>query len=323
MSHSVSRIALQVLLMAASLLGALPMEAQAKIAFTESWAYLLDGEERSLDPAWPITDIGYFGAGIGSTGALVGVPKREKLASFKGRVHLVVAEVGSYLATHVVLDPAFGAREAFLDDLVEAAVPFDGVQIDFETILARDKEHFYSFIGELRSRLPGKIFSLAVPARRSDLAGIWEYARLDKSADRIIVMAYDEHWSGSKAGSIAGMDWCRRVAAYAQTRIWGGRLVMGLPFYGRAWADKSLSKAYRYSGIETVMKDAKVGLPKREADIPFFEYQSTVKVKVYYEDVISLEKRLGIYRDLGVDKVSFWRLGQEDARIWARMRIGK
>ena len=136
-------------------------------------------------------------------------------------------------------------------------------------------------------------------------------------------MAYDEHWSGSLAGSIASIDWCKRVAAYAQSRIAPERLVMGLPFYGRAWADKSLSKAYKFSSVERVMGEEKIKLPKREGDIPWFEYSSMVKVKVYYEDAQSIATRLALYRDAGVSMVAFWRLGQEDGLVWKNLEVLK
>jgi len=58
-----------------------------KLDFTEVWAYLMDGEEAFLDPSLPVTDLGYFGAGIGISGNLMGVPSRDKLPAFKGRVH--------------------------------------------------------------------------------------------------------------------------------------------------------------------------------------------------------------------------------------------
>ena len=67
--------------------------ASTPVEFTEVWAYLLAGEERFLDDSLPITDIGYFGAGLNSFGELVGVPDRAKLARWNGRVHLVIAEV--------------------------------------------------------------------------------------------------------------------------------------------------------------------------------------------------------------------------------------
>lgn len=290
------------------------------VSFNEVWAYLMEGDEKSLDPALPISDVGYFSAILTDTGELGSIPDIAKIADFKGRKHLVIEEIGSYALTHFVIDSSLPLKRALIEKIVSAAAPFDGVQIDFEAVLSRDAELFYSFLAELRSRLSGKVFSIAVPPRVSDVPGtVWDYAKLDALADRIIVMAYDEHWATSAPGSVASLEWGRRVAAYAQTRIAPERLVMGNPFYGRAWADRSLSRSYRYPSIQKLIGDEKIKAVKREKEIPYFDYEKKVKVRVYFEDFRSLTARLSIYRELKIDKVSFWCLGQEDKRVWERL----
>lgn len=42
--------------------------ASTPVAFAEVWAYLLAGEERFPDDSLPITDIGFFGAGLNNFG---------------------------------------------------------------------------------------------------------------------------------------------------------------------------------------------------------------------------------------------------------------
>jgi hypothetical protein len=57
--------------------------------------YLLNGDESLLDPSYPVTDAGYFGATINMYGKLTGVPDAHRLSSFSGRKHLVIAELGN------------------------------------------------------------------------------------------------------------------------------------------------------------------------------------------------------------------------------------
>jgi spore germination protein YaaH len=136
-------------------------------------------------------------------------------------------------------------------------------------------------------------------------------------------MAYDEHWSGSRPGPIAGMEWCRNVAAYALSAIGREKLIMGLPFYGRAWIDPSPAKAYTYPQIETLLDENGVREIRREEGIPNFEYESSVVVRGYYEDAASLAARLRMYRDMDVRAVGFWRLGQESPAVWDALRLGE
>lgn len=291
------------------------------VAFTEIWGYLLSGEERYLDKAYPVTDIGYFGAGLSVVGTLTGVPDRSRLGSWEGRAHLVVAEVSNQALTHFCLDPAFNLRYDLVQAIVKASAPYDGVQIDFETVLERDKEHFITFLAAIKAMIGEKTLSVALPARTRKVNDAYDYERISRIADRIVIMAYDEHWSGSRAGPIASLDWCRKVAAYSLGIIPREKLVMGMPFYGRAWADTNPAKAFKYSTLTTLIADKKIPALKRAIDIPWFEYKETVNVTVYFEDSRSISAKSLMYVESGVQNVSFWRLGQEDIKIWKELNI--
>lgn len=291
----------------------------APMVFKEIWAYLMRGEESVLSASSPLTDLCYFSAEINAYGELVAEPDIKGLTGFKGRKHLVVAEIGSYSLTHFCLDPGFPVRDRLIAAIAKAAAPYDGVQIDFEAIPLRDRDNFADFLQLLKKALGKKILSVALPARLSESGDTLGYAKISALVDRVIIMAYDEHWSTSEPGPVASMEWCARVAAYAASRVERGKLIMGLPFYGRAWADKKPARAYKFSGVEALAKEKEIGLFIRENEIPLFRYEETVSVIVYYDDAYSTLRRLGLYRDAGVSSVAFWRLGQEDPAIWTNL----
>jgi spore germination protein YaaH len=291
--------------------------------FGEIWAYILSGREDALKAGLPISDLGYFGAEIDSYGKLTGVPSPAGLPPFLGRVHLVVI-CDSYSLTHFVLKPDSPERRDLIADLLKAARNFDGLQIDFENIPARDREPFFSFLGELRAGLGNRRFTVALRARTRPLDNdVHDYARIAPLVDRILVMAYDEHWGGSSPGPIAGMEWCRNVASYALAVIGREKLIMGLPFYGRAWIEPSPARAYTYPQIEALLSEHRVREIRREEDIPNFEYEVPVLVRGYYEDAVSVGTRLRMYRGLGVRAVGFWRLGQEGPGVWDTLGLGE
>jgi hypothetical protein len=284
--------------------------------FNELWCYLQTGREQALDPDYPITDLVYFGAEIDSYGRLTGVPDHTKLKGFPGRLHLVVS-CNSRGLTHFILESGSAARRQLAADLLKASENFDGLQIDFELVPARDGANFISFLTELRKGLGDKLFTLALPARRRALEGdVFDYVALAPLADRIFVMAYDEHWSGSDPGPIASLDWCRSVAEYALKTIGPDKLIMGLPFYGRSWGSFNPSRAFFHSGIERIRGENAVDRVKREKGVPTFSYETAITVTVYYEDIYSLTLKGSIYRDMGIGAVGFWALGQEDPEIW-------
>jgi hypothetical protein len=289
--------------------------------FGEVWAYVVAGREAALAGGLPISDIGYFGAEIDSYGKLVDVPNRRNLPPFKGRVHLVVA-CNSRSLTHFVLAPGGAERRILIADLIAEAKNYDGLQIDFELVPQRDGDAFLSFLEDLRAGLGNQMFTIALPARLRKITNdVYDYEKIKPLVDRILVMAYDEHWSTSAPGPIASLSWCRRVANYALEVVGPEKLIMGIPFYGRAWGHIAPSRALIYTSIEKVINENQVTEIRRENGIPTFDYQVPVSVKVYYEDDYSLSVRMEMYQSLGVAAIGFWRLGQETAAVWNVLKL--
>ena len=290
--------------------------------FGEVWAYVVEGRESALKPRLPITDIAYFSADIDSFGALIDVPKRRTLPAFSGRAHIVATCNGRALS-HFVLIPGSAERKALVAGLLAAAKDYDGLQIDFENVPPRDAEEFISFLAELRAGLGGKMLTAALPARVRKLDNDpYDYEKISPLVDRILVMAYDEHWSTSGPGPIASLPWCKRVADYALSIIGKEKLVMGLPFYGRAWGHINPSRALVHPGVEAIMNEQGITEIRRENGIPAFSYEIPVPVTVYYDDDYSLSARMEMYRSMDIPSIGFWRLGQETPEVWKLLKLG-
>jgi spore germination protein YaaH len=291
-------------------------------SFGETWGYVVAGQEAALRRNMPLSDIVYHSADVSSYGKLRGVPNPKNIASrVGGRLHMDVMCNGMAL-THFVLAPGSRERQELIADLLAAAKNFDGLQIDFENVPERDAGAFLSFLAELRAGLGDKMFTIALPARTRTTRDNWyHYAAIKPLVDRILLMAYDEHWSGSAPGPIASMSWCKNVANYALQVIGKEKLIMGLPFYGRAWGNVTTSQAYIYPTIERIQRENKVAEVRRENGIPTFNYEVPVSVKVYYEDEYSLSARRDMYRSLGVQSVGFRRVGQETPVIWNLLKL--
>jgi spore germination protein YaaH len=290
-------------------------------SFGEIWGYLISGQEEALRADQPLSDLGYFGAEVDSYGQLTDVPDRKRIAGFPGRVHMVVT-CNSRGLTHFVLEPGSRTRKDLIAALTAAAGPFDGLHIDFELVPAKDGDAFRSFLEELRGGLEERMLTIALPARtrfREDDA--YNYSGITPLVDRVLVMAYDEHWSSSEPGPIASMEWCRSVAAFALGTVGPEKLVMGLPFYGRTWGNVQVFRAFFFSGIERIREENGVREIRREEGIPTFTYEIPVTVTVYYEDARSLSTRLAMYRSMGVRSAGFWRLGQETPEIWSLITL--
>lgn len=300
-----------------------PGDASGTAQFREIWAYLMRGEESRLCGTEPITDLCYFSASLTRNGRIAETVVRPAVAAANGiapAIHLVIAELSNPSLMHFALDPRYGVRPLLVADICRAAADFDGVQIDFESIARDDAEAFFGFLADLKAALPaGKKLSIAVPARTRAAADAYDYARISAIVDRMVVMAYDEHWSGSAPGPVASLPWCAKVADFAGSVVDAGKLVMGLPLYGRAWQDKRLATALRFDNVQDLLAETRSEIRYSPERGPSFAYEANVVVTVFYDDLRSIMEKLALYRDRGIGAVSFWRIGQGPPQLWSSL----
>jgi len=294
-------------------------------AFREIWGYLMAGEERSITGREPFTDICYFSATVNARGKLVSSLDRARVpaASRPLRVHAVVTELSNPSLTHFCLNPELPYRKALLNDIGALTKKFDGIQVDFESVMHTDADWFHSFLADIKETIgENKILSAAIPARRlKTIPDAYDYETISSIVDRVVIMAYDQHWSTSEAGPVAALSWCRDIAKHARSAVPGGKLVMGIPLYGRAWQDKKINRALRHDHVEKLLSSTGM-TPSYDQDMGhFFEYDDSVKVRVYYSSRQSLSDKLSLYRSNGIGAVAFWRIGQGPAVIWENITI--
>lgn len=298
--------------------------AVSPVAFNEVWGYLMRDEEHEYSGAEPITDIGYFSMWINVKGKLCDRPAYPKLKNgkIKPRVHMVVSELTSVALTHFILRPDLPMRKILIRDIVDAGKVFDGIQIDFEQVAADDRANFLSFLKEIREKLPKeKVFSIALPARRSYVNDAYDYEEISKIADRLIIMAYDEHWSTSNPGPVASIAWCNDIMKYSKTKIPNEKIVMGLPLYGRSWGSKKHSYSLRYFQTMNILSKRKINYKVDPFKGPYVEYHERSTVKIYFDDTNSLISKLSMYNTNSVSAVAFWRLGQGPADLWIKLSV--
>ncbi len=286
--------------------------------FDEVWGWVMTKREDELNPNFPVTDVCYFSAEVDSYGALCNVPDIRKLKNFTGRKHIVIVSDSRSL-THFLLDPSYKLVDRFIKDIMKAAKPYDGVQIDFELIPGKDGKNFLNFLTKLSQECKdaGKMFTVCVPARIKTISDdIFPYKKIAEISDRVIIMAYDEHWSTSKPGPIASVAWCEKIVDYAKTVIPQEKLVMGLPFYGRTWASEKPASSWYFTGVNRLMREYDAKKVKYVDDIPTTNITIKVKTEAWWEDCYSTVKKMRLYEQKDVKSIAFWRIGQEDPLIW-------
>ena len=292
------------------------------LEFEEIWGYVVTDREKYFSKDMPVTDLCYFSADVNSYGELSSIPNPKQFAGFKGRIHLVVTCTGRAL-THFSMTPGTKEYKGILDAIESTSKKYDGIQVDYENIGARDAANFLTYLKDIRKRIgPDKILSVALPARTRTISDdIFNYKKIEPLVDRILIMAYDEHWSTSAPGPIASTKWGLRVAKYAVSRIPEDKLIMGLPFYGRSWANTNPAKAWYFKSINEIYEKNDCSEISRIDNVPYFTHSVTVNVTTYFEDELSLYTKCLNYSELGIKKIGFWRIGMEDPNFFKHLNI--
>lgn len=289
------------------------------LPFKEVWAYMLRGEEKSFKGIEPVTDIFFFSCGLNEKGRInikLKPPKLSSQGSIKRKIHIVISELDNSSLMKRVLDPGSSLRDYLIDDILEVASKFDGVQIDFESVPSSESEAFYKFLSLIKLGLDAdKIFSVAVPPRTRFIpADPYDYKKISEIADKVYVMAYDQHWSTSNPGPVASLSWCRDIVKYASKTIPANKLVMGIPLYGRAWYDKNSSCAIMARHIPALL-NRKTARTEWTFDYGLKIFFTDSRDVIFYDNIPALKEKFFLYKKY-VDSIGFWRLGMEERQLW-------
>lgn len=229
-------------------------------------------------------------------------------------------------------------RATWLDTIVAYADQFgyDGVNIDFEAVRAEDRNALTSFMAELGARLHarGKLVSQAVSAKTADVMNhprstAFDYVELSKHVDAVFVMAWGIHWATSAPGAQDDIGWVRQVADYVASLPRKEKFVMGTMLYGMDWPNGGGSKANEATGRyydDIVALSARYGVapvyhPDKDSWQLKYTDEAGVPREVWYSDANNVANRMQLARERGLG-IGFWRLGQEDTRIWQHPLVG-
>jgi spore germination protein len=207
---------------------------------------------------------------------------------------------------------------------------YRGVNIDFENVPARDRIYLTAFFRELATvlRPKGRLVTASVPAKTynetsSSHSGAYDYRAIAPYLDQVMVMAYDEHYSGGPAGPVASYPWVEKVINYTMKYFPPSKIIVGIAGYGYDWSSFS-GKAKNYNAIYSLITKHKIA-PKWHPTyrVPYFSYKSWgVKHEVWYENSHSTAAKLSLIRKYNLRGVALWRLGYEDPAIWKVIRQG-
>jgi spore germination protein YaaH len=206
---------------------------------------------------------------------------------------------------------------------------FSGVNVDFENIPPGDRSQFSDFLRRMAGALKsnGYQFMVAVPAKthndpQNAWAGAFDYQVAGQVSDYVVLMTYDQHWSGGPPGPVASLSWVKKVLDYAVTCIPKDKLLVGIPAYGYDWSSRG-TQVVRWNQAAALI--SKYGKDKvvwdSAAASPHLRYtEAGVNHEVWFENEHSLKPKLDLVTKYGVAGLSVWRLGFENSVFWETIK---
>lgn len=236
----------------------------------------------------------------------------------------------TYILTHT------SVRQNLVNQILSMAIQYnlDGINIDFEYLdSAAVGDGYIQFIRELSLKCANNGIILSADVLHpASYNAVYHLDELANFADYIVMMEYDEHYSGSEEpGSVASINWVKEGVNTTLKSVPSNQIILGMPFYTRVWTktpntDASdtvmvyniSSAAYSMNASATLVNshDAeKVWLP--ECGQFYAEYEENGSIyMIWMEDSSSAEERLRLMDDNNLAGAAFWSLYWDTTDIW-------
>lgn len=214
--------------------------------------------------------------------------------------------------------------------LVMGEKGYRGLDIDFEYILAQDRDAFTAFVQYMAERMHSVGYRISValaPKTSADQQGLLyegkDYPALGAAADSVLLMTYEWGYTYGPPMAVAPLNKVRAVVEYAVQEIPAEKISLGIPNYGYDWPlpfSAGTTKARTLGNVEAVRLAIAYGTIiqfDETAQSPYFFYESGgVRHEVWFEDVRSLQAKFDLIQEFGLMGAGYWNIMQFFRANW-------
>lgn len=222
---------------------------------------------------------------------------------------------------------------------------YDGIDLDYESTYASDKDELLQFLSKLADELHKnnkKLVFTALP--KIDDRKIYSFLPQTHEAqdwkaigaivDEFRIMAYDFTGQGSKQpGPLSPYGWNETLIRYALSQMPAEKVVLALPLYAHGWPKpKSKNLAGTNNDQSLFSGEQKNTISPQHDNIAYIKshstyyretYDSTIKEVraefkyngvervMYYLNKQSIDNRLKLAQKYGIKGICYWRIGGE------------
>ena len=225
------------------------------------------------------------------------------------------------------------SRSRLIENLIRVMKEkgYQGLDIDFEYILAEDRDSFTEFVQVCADAMHREGYSLSValaPKTSADQPGLLyegkDYRAIGAAADSVLLMTYEWGYTYGPPMAVAPVDKVRQVVEYAVTEIPREKIDLGIPNYGYDWPlpfIRGTTRARTIGNVEAVRIAISYGASIQFDEVarsPWFYYTDDrgIRHEVWFEDVRSLQAKFDLVGEFTLRGVGYWQIMQLFRANW-------
>lgn len=217
------------------------------------------------------------------------------------------------------------ARTNMVNTLINDAEKygFDGINLDFENIKSAYAKDYLQFVRELSIACERKGLVLSTDNYKPEAYNrCYNLKEQSRFVDYVIVMAYDEHYAGTDAGSVASLPFVKEAVEATVQLVGKEHVIAGIPFYTRIWTTTDGNTTSRAVGMQAAVdqlnSDGQVALWNDDCG----QYVASYTVgnstrQIWFEEEKSIEAKMQVIQENNVAGVAGWKLGLEKSSVWS------
>ena len=217
------------------------------------------------------------------------------------------------------------ARTNMVNTLINDAEKygFDGINLDFENIKSAYAKDYLQFVRELSIECERKGLVLSTDNYKPEAYNrCYNLKEQSRFVDYVIVMAYDEHYAGTDAGSVASLPFVKEAVEDTVQLVGKEHVIAGIPFYTRIWITTDGNTTSRAVGMQAAVdqlnSDGQVALWNDDCGQYVASYTvGNATRQIWFEEEKSIEAKMQVIQENNVAGVAGWKLGLEKSSVWS------
>lgn len=216
------------------------------------------------------------------------------------------------------------ARTNMVNTLINDAEKygFDGINLDFENIKSAYAKDYLQFVRELSIACERKGLVLSTDNYKPEAYNrCYNLKEQSRFVDYVIVMAYDEHYAGTDAGSVASLPFVKEAVEATVQLVGKEHVIAGIPFYTRIWTTTDGNTTSRAVGMQAAVdqlnSDGQVALWNDDCGqyVASYTVENATR-QIWFEEEKSIEAKMQVIQENNVAGVAGWKLGLEKSSVW-------